>query len=287
MNISQLRRAYHDAIGERILRVNKDKASGGYPNFADGSNQLSVELAWAITDRIAPQPVIGKIPGQTAGTQFEQITRDFLEQAFSRITHLRPGDWQYLCQSTSISNFVQYEHLDEIQEAVEANAALKAALGGNYVVGPDIVISRSPVADDEINRSGILDGDVDSHAALTPLRAVNNPRGTSILHAVVSCKWTLRNDRAQNTKTEVLNLIRHRKGHLPHIVAVTAEPMPSRIASLALGTGDLDCVYHFALNELREVIADSAHEDAADMLAMMVDGKRLRDISDLPFDLAA
>ena len=45
--------------------------------------------------------------------------------------------------------------------------------------------------------------------------------------------------RSQNTRTEDLNLIRNRKGRLPHVVAVTAEPLPMRIASLALGTGDL------------------------------------------------
>ena len=44
-----------------------------------------------------------------------------------------------------------------------------------------------------------------------------------ILHASVSCKWTLRSDRSQNSRTEALNLIRNRKGHLPHIVVVTAD----------------------------------------------------------------
>ena len=53
----------------------------------------------------------------------------------------------------------------------------------------------------------------------------------------------MRSDRAQNSRTEALNLIRNRKGNLPHIVVVTGEPMPARIASLALGTGDIDCVY--------------------------------------------
>ena len=74
---------------------------------------------------------------------------------------------------------------------------------------------------------------------------------------------------------------------MPHIVAVTAEPLPMRIASLALGTGDLDCVYHFALDELREVCQSLPRcEDQAEMLATMIQGDRLRDISDLPFDLA-
>ena len=81
-------------------------------------------------------------------------------------------------------------------------------------------------------------------------------------------------------------MIRNRKGHLPHIVVVTGEPMPSRIASLALGTGDIDCVYHFALYELQKAIEAAGAEDALEMLHILVDGKRLKDISDLPMDLA-
>lgn len=61
--------------------------------------------------------------------------------------------------------------------------------------------------------------------------------------------------------------------------------MPSRIASLALGTGDLDCVYHFALPELINASNDLGHEDASAMLHTMTEGQRLRDIADLPLDL--
>jgi hypothetical protein len=73
---------------------------------------------------------------------------------------------------------------------------------------------------------------------------------------------------------------------LPHVVAVTAEPYLNRLASLTLGTGDLDCVYHFALRELKETIKETNIESEVDLLDMMIEGKRLRDISDLPFDLA-
>lgn len=83
-----------------------------------------------------------------------------------------------------------------------------------------------------------------------------------------------------------MNLIRNRKGQTPHIAAVTAEPLPTRLASLALGTGDLDCVYHFALPELRQAVEKVGGEDQLEMLVEMISGKRLRDISDLPFDLA-
>ncbi len=107
-----------------------------------------------------------------------------------------------------------------------------------------------------------------------------------ILHAVVSCKWTLRSDRAQNARSEALNLVRNRKGRLPHVVVVTGEPTPVRISSLALGTGDIDCVYHFALPELLAAVREKGGEDTKELLDMMIDGKRLKDIADLPLDLA-
>jgi hypothetical protein len=67
---------------------------------------------------------------------------------------------------------------------------------------------------------------------------------------------------------------------------VMAEPLPTRLASLALGTWDLDCAFHFALPELREAVKKVGGEDQLEMLSGMIDGRRLRDISDLPFDLA-
>jgi hypothetical protein len=115
---------------------------------------------------------------------------------------------------------------------------------------------------------------------------VNRPTSRLILHASISCKWTIRSDRAQNIRTEALNLIRNRKGHIPHLAVVTAEPLPTRLASLALGTGDLDCVYHFALAELQEAVEEIGNKDQLDMLLGMINGRRLRDVSDLPFDLA-
>lgn len=95
----------------------------------------------------------------------------------------------------------------------------------------------------------------------------------------------MRSDRAQNSRTEALNLIRNRKGRLPHIVVVTAEPTGSRLASLALGTGDIDCVYHIALPEVLDAAKEIDATDTVDMLELLIDGKRLKDITDLPLDL--
>ena len=80
--------------------------------------------------------------------------------------------------------------------------------------------------------------------------------------------------------------MRNRKGHLPHVVVVTGEPLPTRLASLAMGTGDVDCVYHFALPELIDSLNELSMEDHIEMLNSMVAGKRLNDISVLPLDLA-
>ena len=284
--LAKLRRSYHDKIGSQIVRISK-KDGQAYPNFADGSSQSSVLIANGIATALGfPVKRIPSITGQTAGTLFEKLTCEFIEDAFTAIRHLRPGRWQYLTAQTQISNFVQYQHLETLDSLVSDNQALSAALGHGYIVTPDIIIARCPATQDEVNVSQPFLDD-SSMASLTPFLEGNQPTSVPFLHASISCKWTIRSDRSQNTRTEALNLIRNRKGNLPHIVAVTAEPLPMRIASLALGTGDLDCVYHFALDELREACKTLPRgEDQLEMLETMIQGNRLRDISDLPFDLA-
>ena len=158
-------------------------------------------------------------------------------------------------------------------------------LGNDYMVAPDIVVYRNLCEDAEINKDvPVVDLRV---STMADLRKANG--GKPILHASISAKWTMRSDRAQNSRTEALNLIRNRKGHLPHILVVTGEPLPSRLASLALGTGDLDCVYHFALYELLDAVKEygcHGREDILETLENLIEGKRLKDISDLPLDLS-
>jgi hypothetical protein len=286
MDILQLRKAYHQRICDKIIRIKRDKKKNAvYHNFADCGNQSSVKIAKGITEALNYQPNIESISEQTAGGDFEKATCEFLKSSFDLLKHLRPGNWQYSTTQTAISTFSQYEHLAYLEKIISLDRKLAASLGGDYMVKPDIIIARYPVEYKDINDKSVVITQSDSIACLTPFIQENN-KDKLILHASISCKWTIRSDRSQNTRTEALNLIRNRKGNLPHIVAVTAEPLPSRIASLALGTGDIDCVYHFALNELIKTITDMHNQDLLEPLMSMVDGKRLRDISDLPFDLA-
>lgn len=303
MNFSDLRKQYHENICHDIIRITTNQKSGrSYPNFADGTNRNSIEIANGIVTRLQYQTNTSIISGQTAGGQFEQITRDYLDAAFRLLEHLQPGGEFHYSTHKPISDFEQYEHLAKLERLVDRlirdedpeNRELATALGHEYIVVPDIAVERLPITEDEINQNGLIINPIDHVARLTPIRLSNSPdqaHPRRILYASISCKWTIRSDRSQNSRTEALNLLRNRTGSVPHICTITAEPLPTRIQSIASGTGDIDAVYHFAIFELKETIEElisggnSGLEDQLEILNALITGKRLRDISDLPFDL--
>lgn len=239
--IKKGRRKFHERLlADKILTLN----AKGVPSNADSASMLSVKIA----SQIAEALTVGKsekIVGQTAGAAFETAIMTFLSETFPHLTQLRPGKWEISKlgnrSSTKTSSFYQYSHLDYLSSLVKSDAVAASCLGNSYVVAPDIVICRYPEPDEYINKSEVVVDDQTSTKAAIRERFNKLP----ILHASISAKWTMRSDRAQNTRTEALGLIRNRKGNLPHIVAVTAEPMPS-----------------------------------------LISGQRLKDISDLPLDLA-
>lgn len=280
--IAEARLKYHKNIIEKgVLAIN----SSGVPTNADKDNRPSVAIAKGIATKLMADFDERKA-GQTTGTVFEELTMQFIKDTFPNLQHIRPGKWNVMKlgnrNKVKTSAFAQYEHLEYLTELIKANKKLSAMIGNDYMVAPDIVIYRELYSDRELNEPNlIVDENVCKQA---DLRERNG--GKPILHASISAKWTMRSDRAQNSRTEALNLIRNRKGNLPHIVVVTGEPLPSRLSSLALGTGDIDCVYHFALYELIDAVKDFGRDDIIETLSTLVDGKRLKDISDLPLDLS-
>ena len=286
--IAEERHNFH----KRLFETNTlTQTVAGVVSNADTSSQASKAIAKRIVDILVDEQhhhieAKEKISGQTLGKMFERLTTEFLQATFPQLQNLYPGKWSILQLGNNnklkTSDFEQYEHLAYLNALTSENAQLAAALGNDYLVAPDVVVYRQLFEDDEINTGQfIVDQNICKMAAI---RKANG--GKPLLHASVSAKYTMRSDRAQNSRTEALNLIRNRKGHLPHIVVVTAEPMPNRLASLALGTGDIDCVYHFALYELIRAVKEVGSEDAQETLETLVQGKRLKDISDLPLDLA-
>ena len=270
--IEKARFDFHKRLFEtNTLNLN----SKGVVSNADTSSNSSKKIARKVIDILIEEQkhkinVSEKITGQTLGKQFEVLTMEFLSNTFPQLQNLRPGAWHIL----QLGNNNRLKTSDF--------ARLAAALGNDYLVAPDVVIYKDLLEDEFINiKQEIVSNNV---CKMTDVRKSNG--GKPVLHASVSAKFTMRSDRAQNSRTEALNLIRNRKGHLPHIVVVTAEPLPSRLASLALGTGDIDCMYHFALYELIRAVKEVGSEDANDLLDTLVKGKRLKDISDLPLDLA-
>ncbi|MBY5960676.1 NgoMIV family type II restriction endonuclease [Marinobacter nauticus] len=300
-HIAEQRANFHRELFRRNILTSSTcaKSETGYiASNGDSGQKFSSTLSHKLAERLASDvgqslPILPKKrDGQSLGNDFEALCQEFIRSCFLKMDHLRPGEWvieQVGGRSEDkVSKYAQYSHLADLKRLAEQNTGLASFLGNGYTVAPDVIIARRPEPDSTINGGQTVLVD-DTVATMATLRERNYSSGSAeeILHASVSCKFTMRSDRAQNTRTEALNLLRNRKGRSPHIVSVTAEPTPSRIASLALGTGDVDCVYHFALFELKELLeASDKWEDALDQLNVMIEGKRLRDISDLPLDLA-
>lgn len=303
--VMEARARFHKEICRRLYGRRPD--SGNYSN-ADGSSEVSKAFAMALGDELVnagltPTPSPVEQP-QTVGAEFARITAGFLKDCYEKgFARLRPAaKWDFKPEAM-LADYFQYAHLSDLEKLSdeyrgEANYWMAAVVGGDYHIKHDVLMFRRPESIDELNdRAGttLLDPG-DEACKFTPLLSSNQRE--PILHAAVSTKWTLRSDRAQNVRTEALNLQKHRKGRTPHLVAITAEPQPSRLESLALGTGEIDCVYHVALPEFITAATRSAAEsglhwntvrarkDQLQTLKVLEAGRQLRDIADLPFDLA-
>lgn len=288
MNSAVLSQARKDFIQELIDTGTLAISDKGIASNADRGSQASREVALHLANNLGV-PVRQKLAGQTMGKNFENAVGTFLCTTIQSMAAVQPGNWFVDVVGSSrreghVACYEPYRHLGKLAVEIEKKRTLAAVLGNSYSISPDILVTRDAYSDEALNAQLEF---VDEQAGLlSPMRASNTqPSAPRFLHAVVSCKFTMRSDRAQNTRSEALNLIRNRKGRAPHIIAITAEPMISRIASLALGTGDIDMVYHAALPELRKAVHEAGSEDAQEILEMLVDGQRLRDIADMPLDL--
>jgi len=274
----KLRTTFLTKLKADVLFEKTDKEGRATNNLADISSRASSAIA-AKWGELIPGAYGTKAAEQTSGKKFDDAVADFLKCGFELLSAFRPGDWSW--QTEPIYQSDQYQHLAEVMAALKDRPELKTVFGEEYLIKPDILVRKVPISPSEL---GGRSGDVALYSpfVLDALLAHGKPT----LHASISCKLTLRSDRAQNVRTEALNLIRNRKGRTPIFVTVVAEPTPHRIASLALGTGDLDCVYHTGLYELNHAVKEVGSEEQVEMLGDMVNGRRLRDLSDLVLDLA-
>jgi hypothetical protein len=181
MTIEDIRKEYHSSICHDIIRI-RESNTKSYLNFADGSNRTSCEIAEGIVKKIEYVPNCEIIHEQTAGDIFENVTKTFISNTFKSLQHIRPGNWVYSTEQTSISQFDQYDHLKNLDVLVKKNKSLRASIGGDYIVKPDIIIARTPLKDSEINKNGILVEPKSLTAKLTPLRMKNQKPSKLLLH---------------------------------------------------------------------------------------------------------
>lgn len=258
-------RDFTDKMKPALAKGMFPEGQQGTINVADVSNYVSSRIGWEWGRRLPGAFHDRKIKGQTAGDRFTSAIRKYLEVGVSRCQDLRRTNWHYTFDETysgkkpkskaknpriKASEFAQYAHLSKIKETFEQRSDLEAVFGSDYIVEPDIVVFGSALS------PNVLGGRPrEPVATFSPLISdAAHASGAPLLHASVSCKLTIRSDRAQNARLEALNLIRTRKGRVPNIMFITAEPLPSRISSLALGTGDVDCIYHAGLYELMDAV---------------------------------
>ncbi|CAM3165128.1 NgoMIV restriction enzyme [Williamsia muralis] len=201
------------------------------PNSADVDNATSLRLAATILDQLGdPNPNVSMLspattPPPSPGGPLEQAV---CEELAAQLPLLDPKrDWQ-VRRGRNIMEYAQYQHLAGVQAAIEDNPNLRVTIGTDYLITPDVLV-------------GIFG---------TPT-LTDHPW----LHAALACKWTIRSDRVQNIRHENGNMIRHRRGRLPHLATITAEPLPTRLASIARGTGEVDVTYHIAYAELATAVA--------------------------------
>ena len=221
------------------------------PNIADRSSVTSCAIAGGILNALGVSQQLSQA-GQTSGKDLEEAVYQYLLGALPPRLN---GRGIVVSRKTGISDFIQYEHLATLKRIIDADqtATLRAAIGTDYQIRPDVTVGLS-----------------DPTSGVAPF-----------LHAAVPCKWTLRSDRAQNVRHEAVILIRHRRGRLPHIAPVTAEPMPTRLASLARGTAEVDALYHVALDELTAAVRATGNVEQLAVLEELVGHHRLRDLTEL------
>jgi hypothetical protein len=232
------------------------------PNLADVGNVESLRLAgYAYRTLDIIRRTATTLSDDTSASESSSGTaleRHIERDVAAGLNVFAPYRGWAVTRAGGVSRYAQFKHLGELQRLFEEQPALRAALGRDYQVKTDVYVSVPH-----------------------PEEATALP----FLHAAISCKWTIRSDRVQNVRHEFATLVRNRRGRLPHLVLVTAEPLPSRLISIARGTGEVDAVYHLLFDELDEAVRRTGAVDQLDQWAEMVEQDRLRPYSVLASDL--
>ncbi|MGC5361817.1 NgoMIV family type II restriction endonuclease [Streptomyces sp. DT24] len=232
------------------------------PNIADGSQRASLSIAGHLFERLGIEKVVSDDAEEADDDSLGRLLEEAVERDLSvSLSRECPHTAWGVRRNSKIWEFAQYSHIKNLKDAASRYPDVEEVIGGDYLIDPDVTVS------------------------------LPGRYGTS-LRAVVSCKWTIRSDRAQNVRHEFNSLIRARRGRAPHLVAVTAEPLPSRLSSLTQGMGEIDSVYHVAFDLINEAVHEYAplrsrknEPTQLDHWRKMTRSGRLRDYRELGGDI--
>lgn len=83
----------------------------------DSSNKLSKKIAFEVLNLLSSNISVGdKIPVQSSGIKFEKRTAEFIKNTFPLLKAYRPSNWKVINGSSKLSDFAQYQHLNDILE---------------------------------------------------------------------------------------------------------------------------------------------------------------------------
>lgn len=226
-----------------------------FPNLADRDSTTSVAIASELLKALGVTEQIS-LGGQQAGRALEVAVEEYLRD---ELPDLRPDRQWEVARGRRISTFQQYAHLKRLDELIrqDESGTLGSELGRDYLISPDVTVGISLLEETDL-----------------------------ILHAAVSCKLTIRSDRVQNIRHEGVIMTRHRRGRQPHVVVVTSEPLPTRLAAIARGTGEVDAVYHVALEELEASTKTAGTPEQQQTIIELVTQGRLKPLEALVEDLS-
>jgi hypothetical protein len=237
------------------------------PNLADLGSKASMHFAGYAYEtldvprsQIRTQNLDDDESSDATGAALERA----IEQDLAKELPVKDPDRTWLVSRGGlVSQFAQFTHLKDLQAILQHNPTLRATFAGDYQVQTDVYAGVAHSTNDD---------------------------EPPFLHAAISSKWTIRSDRVQNVRHEFATLVRNRRGRCPHLVLVTAEPLPSRLLSIARGTGEVDAVYHLLYDELDIAVSTlcgdrGLYPDQGAAWIEMVTQKRLRPYSSLVDDL--
>ncbi len=276
----------HRALAVAKLALASEEAGKLVPNIADTGNSLSLLTSFFLFNEMLAQATpppssLGIVSsGQTLGSRLENVVaarlRELVTQTGLSFEVASKGDQGSKPTRFALTEYWPYVTPPSAPTGTAVDAALRQ-LGRGHLIQPDVVVWRTRRA--KFHR---VNGD----------RLVTEEHELRQLFACISGKATIRSDRSQSARYEGIVVSRWGRARPPHFVVVTAEPLPSRLGSLAWGLGEIDCVYHVDLGSLvpavrqaEEELSRSGSVRPSEELQELIEQARVRDLADLFDDL--